>query len=267
MPKNVASAPSSSNRTSSGYSVPRPGGTKPYGGGGKAVSNRHVDKFNPDVKVMQRRMRAAGIDPGPIDGKKGPLTRAAMAKYESQFGKSAADGLKVDPSFAEIQGGDSRLTVLRGAPSQVGLPGSTRGTAGTPGNAPGASTGAARGATGAAPGAPIAPPPAGPTMRFHATGYGPINTRMEGGKYDAQGKLIVTVEEARCTGKPATVAVDPRYVKLGTMFYSPQLGVYLKATDTGGAIKGANRMDVAISANQKTVDAFGHKTLELQRVN
>jgi peptidoglycan hydrolase-like protein with peptidoglycan-binding domain len=69
---------------------------------GGAVSHSHVDGYNGDVKEMQQRMKAAGLDPGPIDGLKGPLTRAAMAAYEKKFGKSAADGLQVDPAFEEV---------------------------------------------------------------------------------------------------------------------------------------------------------------------
>lgn len=71
---------------------------------GGAVPHSHVDGYSGDVKAMQQRMKAAGIDPGPIDGLKGPLTRAAMAAYEKKMGKSAAEGLQVDPAFEEIPG-------------------------------------------------------------------------------------------------------------------------------------------------------------------
>jgi len=71
---------------------------------GGAVPHSHVDGYSEDVKAMQQRMKAAGIDPGPIDGLKGPLTRAAMAAYEKKMGKSAAEGLQVDPAFEGIPG-------------------------------------------------------------------------------------------------------------------------------------------------------------------
>lgn len=71
---------------------------------GPAVPHRYVDGYSDDVKLMQQRMKDAGIDPGPIDGLKGPLTRAAMAAYEQRFGKSAAEGLQVDPAHEEILG-------------------------------------------------------------------------------------------------------------------------------------------------------------------
>jgi len=90
---------------------------------------------------MQKRMKAAGIDPGPIDGLKGPKTRAAMARFEARFGKSAAAGLRVDPSYSEI--GRDSVSVPRGSRSSLGL-----------------SDGAAPAAPGAAPAAPGAAPPA-----------------------------------------------------------------------------------------------------------
>jgi peptidoglycan hydrolase-like protein with peptidoglycan-binding domain len=98
--------------------------------GGTPVSHGHIDNYNKDVAVMQERMQAAGIDPGPIDGLKGPLTRAAMSKYHKQFGKSAADGLNVDPSFAEFSREHNAakrdiLTLPSGKTSELGLPGGT----------------------------------------------------------------------------------------------------------------------------------------------
>ncbi|MEB3237762.1 MAG: transglycosylase SLT domain-containing protein [Candidatus Sericytochromatia bacterium] len=85
---------------------------------GAAVDHHHVDRYSDDVKVMQQRMQAAGINPGPIDGLKGPLTRAAMAAYEKKFGKSAAEGLKVDPAFEEVPGSE-RVAAGGGVDSSV----------------------------------------------------------------------------------------------------------------------------------------------------
>lgn len=124
-----------------GSSTPRASHGSPAASGGRPVPHRHVDRFNPEVKVMQRRMKAAGIDPGPIDGKKGPLTRDAMARYHARFGKSAAGDLGVDPSYAELpHGGAPRkgpsrtadsATVRQGEPSALGLPGNA-GASGAP---------------------------------------------------------------------------------------------------------------------------------------
>ncbi len=97
---------------------------------------------------MQKRMRTAGIDPGPVDGLKGPRTRAAMAKYHAQFGKSAADGLKVDASYAEAdrlqrdsfaleKGQKSRLDVAP-APGAAPQPGAAAPQPDAPAPQPGA---------------------------------------------------------------------------------------------------------------------------------
>jgi hypothetical protein len=43
-----------------------------------------------DVRTIQRRLRASGQDPGPIDGRYGPLTRAAVERFQR------AEGLAVD---------------------------------------------------------------------------------------------------------------------------------------------------------------------------
>jgi murein DD-endopeptidase MepM/ murein hydrolase activator NlpD len=90
-------------------------------GGGKPVPHSHVEPYSEDVKRMQRKMQAAGIDPGPIDGLKGPLTRAGMRQYEARFGSSAAEGLDVDPGWAELPR-DRRDGAAR-SPSNLELPG------------------------------------------------------------------------------------------------------------------------------------------------
>lgn len=69
--------------------------------GGNQVAHAHIDPYSDSVKQMQVRMKAAGIDPGPIDGLKGPLTRDGMRQYEAKFGKPASDGLGVDAAWAE----------------------------------------------------------------------------------------------------------------------------------------------------------------------
>lgn len=103
--------------------------------GGRPVSHGHVDPFSADVKTMQLRMQSAGIDPGPIDGLKGPLTRAAMRKFEAEFGKSASEGLSVDPSWAEIPK-DRRDGAAAGDPSRLGLPNNEATGSRQPGNGP-----------------------------------------------------------------------------------------------------------------------------------
>jgi peptidoglycan hydrolase-like protein with peptidoglycan-binding domain len=84
-------------------------GTKPLAGGpkgGTPVAHSQIDRYSDGVKQMQLKMQAAGIDPGPIDGLKGPLTRNAMRQYEEKLGKSAAAEFGVNPDWAEIAGSD-----------------------------------------------------------------------------------------------------------------------------------------------------------------
>ena len=48
-----------------------------------------------EIRRVQERLKAAGFDPGPIDGKLGPQTRSALEKYRSshKLSRSGADGL------------------------------------------------------------------------------------------------------------------------------------------------------------------------------
>lgn len=66
------------------------------------------------------------------------------------------------------------------------------------------------------------------------------------------------------SGKPArpghTVAVDPRWIPLGTQIYLEEVG-YLVAEDTGGAITG-NRLDIFMKSHQEAVE-FGIKKLRV----
>jgi peptidoglycan hydrolase-like protein with peptidoglycan-binding domain len=50
---------------------------------------------NQEIRRAQERLKAAGFDPGPIDGKLGPQTKAALEKYRSSHKsiRSGSDGL------------------------------------------------------------------------------------------------------------------------------------------------------------------------------
>ncbi|MNJ90009.1 Cell wall-binding protein YocH precursor [compost metagenome] len=74
---------------------------------------------------------------------------------------------------------------------------------------------------------------------------------------------------AGCTGKTAsgvratpgvTIAVDSRYWKLGTRFYVEGFGILI-AQDTGGAIKGKNRVDICVSTTKEAYH-LGKKNLK-----
>ena len=81
--------------------------------------------------------------------------------------------------------------------------------------------------------------------------------------------MIATAYTAECfgcsgttaTGRPAghgIVAVDPRYIPLGTHLYIPGYGRAL-AGDTGGAIQG-NRIDLGFESNRDAM-TFGRRAI------
>lgn len=61
-----------------------------------------------------------------------------------------------------------------------------------------------------------------------------------------------------------SVAVDNRYWPMGTIFYIKGIG-YVKAMDTGGLIKGRNRMDLAFF-DRKLSDEFGVRQMDVYLV-
>lgn len=62
-----------------------------------------------------------------------------------------------------------------------------------------------------------------------------------------------------------TVAVDTRYWPIGTVFYIKGLG-YVVAMDTGGAIKGRNRMDFAV-LDREFAKRIGRKKFEVYLIS
>jgi peptidoglycan hydrolase-like protein with peptidoglycan-binding domain len=64
---------------------------------------------SPQVELLQHRLRLVGVNPGPIDGRFGPLTEAAVRRYQLR------DGLMIDG----LAGPQTR-TALRHAVTQVG---------------------------------------------------------------------------------------------------------------------------------------------------
>lgn len=59
----------------------------------------------------------------------------------------------------------------------------------------------------------------------------------------------ITASGAKAT-PGVTIAVDTRYWKLGTKFYIEGFG-YVVAQDTGGAIKGRNKIDICVSTKEE----------------
>lgn len=92
-----------------------------------------------------------------------------------------------------------------------------------------------------------------------ATAYGPSrHDNYPFGPWDAYGKPL----------EPGDVAVDPRVIPLGTPLYvsgyrSPELppgGMFARARDTGGAIRGC-RIDIFIDSDRREVGDFGLQTV------
>ena len=83
------------------------------------------------------------------------------------------------------------------------------------------------------------------TLTMTATGYSASENRRWGGK--------------TATGRAArfgVVAVDPRFIKLGTRLYVEGYGIAI-AADTGGAIKGPQRADIFYGTGAAAGDAAG----------
>jgi peptidoglycan hydrolase-like protein with peptidoglycan-binding domain len=55
-----------------------------------------------DVTRVQKELKAAGLDPGPIDGVFGPKTQAAVTQYQKMFGLSA-DGIVGNRTWSSMQ--------------------------------------------------------------------------------------------------------------------------------------------------------------------
>ena len=52
------------------------------------------------IRKIQATLQAKGFDPGPIDGIAGPMTRAAVRKYQEHFGIKASGEINNQTLFA-----------------------------------------------------------------------------------------------------------------------------------------------------------------------
>ena len=76
------------------------------------------------VRTVQRHLRAAGVDPGPVDGRFGSLTEAAVRRFQSARGL-AVDGI-VGPRTRPVLRGPAPLAPGAGVASAPGLGGRAR---------------------------------------------------------------------------------------------------------------------------------------------
>lgn len=92
-------------------------------------------------------------------------------------------------------------------------------------------------------------------QKYKATGYWPngyksaAEAKMEGGPIDCQGQKLRTMQEYK-EGSYISVAVDPRRIKLGSIFYIAEMPnkVFL-ACDRGSMIRG-NKIDICVASKK-----------------
>lgn len=66
------------------------------------LSGKAVAAYNDQVLEAQKLMKERGIDPGPLDGKEGPLTREAIKKYAEDTGQDPK-AITLDGMIKEMQ--------------------------------------------------------------------------------------------------------------------------------------------------------------------
>lgn len=78
---------------------------------GALSDTRGLEQGHKGAKVleMQTMLRAAGFDPGPLDGKFGPLTKKALLAYQKATG-AAVDGTLELSEFKRLQGNYEKIT-------------------------------------------------------------------------------------------------------------------------------------------------------------
>lgn len=99
----------------------------PAGGGGGSPSTLQIGARGSTVTTLQQSLKAAGFDPGPIDGVFGPRTNAAVRAYQASRGL-AVDGIVGPRTWGALLGGGARpaaapagAPTARAAPAEVQL--------------------------------------------------------------------------------------------------------------------------------------------------
>jgi peptidoglycan hydrolase-like protein with peptidoglycan-binding domain len=115
------------------------------------------------VRVLQRRLRAAGSNPGPIDGRFGPQTEAAVLRFQQASGLTV-DG-RVGPQTAAVlmRKAANRADATAEATDQESSKKTSGGSSGKPSQDSGAAQGSASNARKAIPAEPRSGAPSGGT--------------------------------------------------------------------------------------------------------
>ena len=79
------------------------------------------------VRAAQQSLKDQGFDPGPVDGRMGPKTRAAITDFQKKEGLKVSGQLDADTA--------SRLGATQTSGVQQPAPGATSGTTGSPASA------------------------------------------------------------------------------------------------------------------------------------
>jgi peptidoglycan hydrolase-like protein with peptidoglycan-binding domain len=76
----------------------------------KAQSKQNSRISRNEVRQMQRALKQAGFDPGPVDGVMGPLTITTIRNYQSHFGLNVTGTLTAETRDALMGTGTARST-------------------------------------------------------------------------------------------------------------------------------------------------------------
>lgn len=68
-----------------------------------------------EVTALQRRLKAAGFDPGPVDGAFGPKTDSALRAFQEKA-ELAADGICGPKTLAKLSEAMNKLTMTGDVP-------------------------------------------------------------------------------------------------------------------------------------------------------
>lgn len=111
---------------------------QPFSGRLTETNGLALGHKGPKVNEMQKMLKAAGFDPGPLDGKFGPRTLKALESYQRATG-AKVDGTMEAKEFKRLQGNYEKITSdgfgerPTGGPSVTGTPDVTVNTTGATG--------------------------------------------------------------------------------------------------------------------------------------
>lgn len=82
---------------------------RPFTGRLSETNGLHIGHKGAKVKEMQKMLKAAGFDPGPLDGLFGPRTEKALKAYQRATGGTADGSIELG-DFKRLQGNYEKIT-------------------------------------------------------------------------------------------------------------------------------------------------------------